>query len=184
MVDFRKRFFRSSFMPRWRFASPHSVNEQITEWLALANADHSRSRWVRQIDPINLDRAMLGSNPEHAVHADLLGRQFQSLRHHHAQSTVVFVETSNLASYGRLFGADTGRGPPPAGIRTRSAWRGESQRPGCPATKLLKTSTSTTSPQPTGTGPLTVARTDSSRKQRTPSSSVRPAPARFTSPPQ
>ncbi|TFD24076.1 IS21 family transposase [Cryobacterium lyxosi] len=180
MVERRNRFFRSSFMPGRHFASPQDFNEQIADWLPLANARHSRSRRARPIDLIEQDRAamrplspvppdvlfhntvrlprdyyvrvlsndhsvapaMIGrlvdvtasldtinvthngmnvssherewaraltvTDPEHVGQADVLRRQFQSLRHHRPQPTVAFVETASLASYDRLFGVETG----------------------------------------------------------------------------
>jgi hypothetical protein len=180
MVERRNRFFRSSFMPGRHFASPQDFNEQITDWLPLANARHSRSRRARPMDLIEQDRAamrplspvppdvlfhntvrlprdyyvrvlsndysvapaMIGrlvdvtasldtvnvthngvnittherewaraltvTDPEHVLQADVLRRQFQSLRRHRPQQTDDFVQTASLASYDRLFGVDTG----------------------------------------------------------------------------
>ena len=180
MVERRNRFFRSPFMPGRHFASPHDFNEQITDWLPVANARHSRSRRARPMDLIEQDRAamrplspvapdvlfhntvrlprdyyvrvlsndysvapaMIGrlidvtasldtvsvthngvnittherewaraltvTDPEHVVQADVLRRQFQSLRRHYPQQTDDFVQTASLASYDRLFGVDTG----------------------------------------------------------------------------
>jgi len=53
-------------------------------------------------------RALTVTDPEHVVQADVLRRQFQSLRHRRPQPAVAFVETASLASYDRLFGVDTG----------------------------------------------------------------------------
>ncbi|GEP28746.1 Mu transposase domain-containing protein [Cryobacterium levicorallinum] len=180
MVERRNRFFRSSFMPGRHFASPQDFNEQIADWLPLANARHSQSRRARPMDLIEQDRAAMHSlspvasdvlfrntvrlprdyyvrvlsndysvapamigrlvdvtasldtvnvthngvnvtsherewaraltvtDPEHVGQADVLRRQFQSLRHRRQQPTVAFVETASLASYDRLFGVDTG----------------------------------------------------------------------------
>jgi len=49
MVERRNRFFRSSFMPGRDFASPQDFNEQMADWLPLANSRHSRSRRARPI---------------------------------------------------------------------------------------------------------------------------------------
>jgi hypothetical protein len=180
MAPRRNRFFRSSFMPGRNFASPQDFNEQITDWLPLANARYSRSRRARPMDLIEQDRAamrplspvppdvlfrntvrlprdyyvrvlsndysvapaMIGrlvdvtasldtvnvthngvnvtsherewaraltvTDPEHVAQADVLRRQFQSLRHRRPQQAVAFVETASLSSYDRLFGVDTG----------------------------------------------------------------------------
>ena len=53
-------------------------------------------------------RALTVTDPEHVVQADVLRRQFQSLRRHYPQQTDDFVQTASLASYDRLFGVDTG----------------------------------------------------------------------------
>ena len=180
MVERRNRFFRSSFMPGRHFASPQDFNEQMNDWMPLANARHSRSRRARPIDLIEQDRAamrplspvapdvlfrntvrlprdyyvrvlsndysvapaMIGrlvdvtasldtvhvthngvtvtsherewaraltvTNPDHVAQADVLRRQFQTLRRHRPQATVAFVETASLASYDTLFAVDTG----------------------------------------------------------------------------
>jgi hypothetical protein len=53
-------------------------------------------------------RALTVTDPEHVAQADVLRRQFQSLRHRRPQQAVAFVETASLSSYDRLFGVDTG----------------------------------------------------------------------------
>jgi hypothetical protein len=55
-------------------------------------------------------RALTVTDPEHVAQADVLRRQFQTLRHHRPQPAVAFVETASLASYDRLFGVDMGLG--------------------------------------------------------------------------
>ena len=58
-VERRNRFFRSSFMPGRIFASPDDFNEQMGDWLPVANARHSRFRRARPIDLIGQDRAAM-----------------------------------------------------------------------------------------------------------------------------
>ena len=72
MVERRNRFFRSSFMPGRHFASPQDFNEQMDQWLPLANARHSRSRRARPIDLIKQDRAAM--RPLSPVAPDVLFR--------------------------------------------------------------------------------------------------------------
>ena len=72
MVERRNRFFRSSFMPGRHFASPQDFNEQMDQWLPLANARHSRSRRARPIDLIERDRAAM--RPLSPVAPDVLFR--------------------------------------------------------------------------------------------------------------
>jgi len=72
MVERRNRFFRSSFMPGRHFASPQDFNEQMDQWLPLANARHSRSRRARPIDLIEQDRAAM--RPLSPVAPDVLFR--------------------------------------------------------------------------------------------------------------
>ena len=56
MVERRSRLFRSSFMPGRSFVSPQDFNEQMDDWLPLANARQSPSRGARPIDLIEQDR--------------------------------------------------------------------------------------------------------------------------------
>jgi transposase len=72
MVERRNRFFRSSFMPGRHFASPQDFNEQMDDWMSLANARHSRSRRARPIDLIEQDRAAM--RPLSPVAPDVLFR--------------------------------------------------------------------------------------------------------------
>ncbi|WP_198418088.1 MULTISPECIES: DDE-type integrase/transposase/recombinase [Cryobacterium] len=72
MVERRNRFFRSSFMSGRHFASPQDFNEQMDQWLPLANARHSRSRRARPIDLIEQDRAAM--RPLSPVATDVLFR--------------------------------------------------------------------------------------------------------------
>lgn len=52
-------------------------------------------------------RALTVTDPNHVAEADVLRRQFQSVkRQHRPLSKVAFVETANLASYDTLFGVD------------------------------------------------------------------------------
>ena len=72
MVERRNRFFRSSFMPGRHFASPQDFNDQMDDWLPLANARHSRSRRARPVDLIERDRAAM--RPLSPVAPDVLFR--------------------------------------------------------------------------------------------------------------
>ena len=72
MVERRNRFFRSSFMPGRVFASPQDFNEQMTDWLPIANSRHARSRRARPIDLIAQDRAAM--RPLSPVIPDVLFR--------------------------------------------------------------------------------------------------------------
>jgi len=62
-VERMNRFFRSRFMPGRSFASPADFNNQLQEWLPIANARLSRSRRGRPSDLVSIDRAAMRGLP-------------------------------------------------------------------------------------------------------------------------
>lgn len=63
MVERANRFFRSRFMSGRSFASPDDFNEQLSDWLPIANARISRSRRGRPSDLVGIDRAAMRGLP-------------------------------------------------------------------------------------------------------------------------
>lgn len=64
MVERMNRFFRSRFMSGRVFASPDDFNQQLTQWLPIANNRVSRARRGRPSDLVAIDRAaMRGLSP-------------------------------------------------------------------------------------------------------------------------
>ena len=62
-VERMNRFFRSRFMPGRSFTSPADFNDQLREWLPIANARLSRSRRGRPNDLVSIDRAVMRGLP-------------------------------------------------------------------------------------------------------------------------
>jgi hypothetical protein len=64
MVERHNGFLETSFLPGRTFASPVDFNEQLTEWLARANARTVRSIQDRPVDLLEVDyRSMLALPP-------------------------------------------------------------------------------------------------------------------------
>jgi transposase len=59
MVERMNQFFRSRFMPGRSFASPADFNNQLVDWLPVANARHSRSRRGKPAELVGRDRAAM-----------------------------------------------------------------------------------------------------------------------------
>ena len=63
MVERMNRFFRDRFMSGRAFASPDDFNEQLADWMPIANARMSRSRRGRPGDLVAADRASMRGLP-------------------------------------------------------------------------------------------------------------------------
>ncbi|MBX0300972.1 IS21 family transposase, partial [Cryobacterium sp. 1639] len=63
MVERMNQFFRSRFMSGRTFTSPDDFNEQLTDWLPIANNRLSRSRRGRPNDLVSIDRAAMRGLP-------------------------------------------------------------------------------------------------------------------------
>jgi transposase len=63
MVERMNQFFRSRFMSGRTFTSPDDFNEQLTDWLPIANNRLSRSRRGRPNDLVDIDRAAMRGLP-------------------------------------------------------------------------------------------------------------------------
>ncbi|MEO3931153.1 IS21 family transposase [Micromonosporaceae bacterium B7E4] len=63
LVERANGYLETSFLPGRVFASPRDFNEQLTEWLTLANGRHHRRIECRPVDRLGADRAAMVALP-------------------------------------------------------------------------------------------------------------------------
>lgn len=63
LVERANRYLETSFLPGRRFTSPQDFNDQLTQWLQLANQRHHRRIGCRPCDRLEEDRAAMMALP-------------------------------------------------------------------------------------------------------------------------
>jgi transposase len=63
LVERANGYLETSFLPGRSFASPRDFNDQLTDWLTLANGRHHRRIQCRPVDRLGADRAAMVALP-------------------------------------------------------------------------------------------------------------------------
>ena len=74
IVERNNGFFETSFLPGRRFSCPHDFNDQLTEWLPLANRRLVRATGARPDEALEADRAAMTPLPRVAPQVGLRSR--------------------------------------------------------------------------------------------------------------